>query len=311
MAEKTNRNSYLNVQIGSNRGVHTKVIEAPGLWMSSDQQAKLVQDLRKVVTALGCGDLDYGIFTGTKEALDRGVVTIIYDGPNKKPLAFNSMAMMPCQLRGQPISVLHLGLTIVDPEYQSKGFTWTLYGLSTILLLIKNRLKPIWTSNVTQVPTVLGKVSENFTEVFPNPKTNQRRTFDHLTLARQIMEYHRDVFGVGPEATFDEDRFVIENSYTGGSDHLKKKFEDCTMHRVPIYNDYCKQELNYERGDDFLQLGKTDLQTVFQYVFRSLPANFLMTFLAKALLVSLNSFIAPVIQWYDTSKPFNELRARK
>jgi hypothetical protein len=260
---------------------------------------------------LGCGDLDYGIFTGTQEALNRAVITIIYDGPNKKPLAFNSMAMMPCQLRGQPISVLHLGLTIVDPDHQSKGFTWTLYGFSTILLLLKNRFKPIWTSNVTQVPTVLGKVSENFTEVYPNPRSKQRRTFDHLILARQIMLEHRGVFGVGPDASFDEERFVITNSYTGGSDHLKKRFEDCTPHRIAIYNEYSKEQLDYDRGDDFLQLGKTDLHTVFQYVFRSLPANFIMTFLAKSLLVWLETVVAPIAQWYDTSKPYKELRARK
>ncbi len=306
----SNKHSYLNTQIGLTTGVHTCIIESPGMWMSKTELDQLVKDLRAIVSALGIQDLEYSIFTGSKEALDRAVITIIYRGKEKVPLAFNAMAYMNCQLKGSPAVVLHLGLTAVNPNEQAKGFTWTLYGLSTALILIKNRFRPIWISSVTQVPAVFGKVAENFGETFPNPKIHQRRTYDHLSLARQIMKNYRSVFGVGTEAEFDEDRFIIQNSYTGGSDHLKKTYEDCTKHRYDVYNELCLKQLDYKRGDDFLQIGKLDLPTIFQYVFRTIPKNRIMIVLAKSALVFFNSMLAPILQWFTTSKQFKELRPR-
>jgi hypothetical protein len=298
------------MQIGSTAGAHTCVIESPGLWMNETELANLVQDLRKIVETLGIGNLDYGIFTGSKDALDRGVITVIYDGPNKKPMAFNSMAFIPCEIQGQPTAVLHLGLTIVDPNVQSKGFTWTLYGLSTALLLLKNRLRPFWISSVTQVPVVFGKVADNLSEVFPTGSPESRRSFQHLSLGRQIMKHHRHVFGVGPDAEFDEENFVIQNAYTGGSDHLKKTFNESPKYRKAKVNEFCLRSLNYQRGDDFLQIGKVDLQTMFKYVIHVIPRSRILTFLANAVLVTLESWIVPIIQWYTPSKRFNELRPR-
>lgn len=300
----------LHFQIGSTEKVHTVIVEKPGLWMSEKEIEKIVNDLRRVVQSVGIGDLNYGIFTGAPETLNNGVITIIYDGPNKRPLAFNVMAYMSCELRGQPIQVLHLGLTAIDPTVQAKGFTWTLYGLSTALLLIKNKLRPFWISSVTQVPTVLGKVGDNFSEVFPSPTKLNRRTYDHLELARQIMSEHRSVFGVGAEAEFDEESFVIKNAYTGGSDHLKKTFDESAKYRDERVNEFCRTKLDYGRGDDFLQIGKIDLQTMFQYVYHNLPANGVLIFLMKSFQVLLDTVIAPALQWFSPSKQFEELRPR-
>jgi hypothetical protein len=307
---KKRSKGFLNIQIGSSEGVHTCVIESPGLWMNEEELGNIVKDLRRIVETLGIGDLDYGIFTGSKDSLDRGVITVIYDGPKKNPLAFNSMAFIPCEIQGQPTPVLHLGLTVVDPNVQSKGFTWTLYGLSTALLLLKNRLRPFWISSVTQVPVVFGKVADNLSEVYPAATPDSRRTFQHLLLGRQIMKYHRHVFGVGPDAEFDEENFIICNAYTGGSDHLKKTFKECAQYRHDRVNEFCLKNLNYQRGDDFLQIGKVDLNAIFKYVFHVIPPSRVWTFLARAAQVTLESWIAPIIQWFTPSKRFNELRPR-
>jgi hypothetical protein len=82
------------------------------------------------------------------------------------------------------------------------------------------------------------------------------------------MRHHRDAFGVGADASFDEERFVIRNAYTGGSNDLKKSFDDAAKHRVEAYNALCRRELDYERGDDFLQVGQYDLGVVRRYLRR-------------------------------------------
>src|SRR5690606_24857357 len=98
-----------------------------------------------------------------------------------------------------------------------------------------------------------------FSDVFPSPRLGARRSFDHLTLARQIMVRHRSAFGVGPEAGFNEARFVINDAYTGGSDALKKTFAQAAPHRVEAYNAFCRDELDYGRGDDLIQIGRIDM----------------------------------------------------
>jgi hypothetical protein len=99
-----------------------------------------------------------------------------------------------------------------------------LYGLTCFLLFVRNQFRPLWISNVTQVPAVVGMVSEMFSDVWPYPDAD-RRTLNHVLMARRIMAGHRHVFGVGEDAEFDETRFVITNAYTGGSDNLKKTWD--------------------------------------------------------------------------------------
>jgi len=129
---------------------------------------------------------------------------------------------MPIELRGRPVEALHLGLVMVDPAYRAQGLSWVLYGLTCILMFFRGHLRPMWISNVTQVPAIIGKVAEAFDSAYPNPFFHVRCSFDHLSVAREIMARHRAVFGVAAEAGFDQTRFVIINAYTGGSDHLKK-----------------------------------------------------------------------------------------
>jgi len=70
------------------------------------------------------------------------------------------------------------------------------------------------------------------------------------------MSRHRAAFGVGPDAEFDPPRFVIGNSYTGGSDDLKKSFARCAKHRDDRFNTLCHELLDYDRGDDLIQVGR-------------------------------------------------------
>jgi hypothetical protein len=272
---------------------------------------KLLQDLRIVQNSLGVGSLDYGILKGEKETFDRIVITIIYDLTSNRPVAFNALTLMTCMIRGKSETVVHLGLVIVDPTYRAKGLSWVLYGLTTFLLFLKNRFRPLFVSNVTQVPSVIGNVSESFGNVFPSPLSKQRRTFEHLVLAREIMSKHRLVFGVGTDANFDEDRFVITNSYTGGSDNLKKTFEQTAKHRNTIYNDFCLSNLDYNRGDDFLQIGQMDIGTYYHYMAHSLPNGSFLVVLYKFLFQILERSLVPCIQWFSVYRQMGSLRPRK
>ena len=200
-------------------------LKVRGASLSQPDLDQLVADLRTVAgKTLPAGSLTYGIFSGERERLARAIVTLISDEATGRPIAFNALSVMSVELDGEPEQVTHLGLVMIDPDVQGQGLSWVLYGLTTLVLFARDGLRPKWISNVTQVPAVFGMVCDTFSDVFPSPHAGARRSFAHLQLARGIMREHRAVFGVGGEAGFDEQRFVITDAYTGGSDALKKTY---------------------------------------------------------------------------------------
>ena len=303
---------YLNHSFRTRSGARVRIVERPGRWMDAAALAALVEELRTVVrTSLEKETLEYGVVTGDPERLEAAILTVVYAQDDGRPVAFNALSIMECELRGKPTEVLHLGLVMVDPGYRSQGLSSVLYGLTSFLIFARRQMRPLWISNVTQVPAIVGMVSEAFDRVFPTPDPAARRTFDHLSLARQIMARHRHVFGVGPEAGFDEERFVITNAYTGGSDNLKKSFAEAPKHRDEAYNQWAGRELDYARGDDFLQLAQFTLRAAREHFtrFRSelSPVGLVMRFV----FLLLESLVAPVLQWFDPTRPMGDLRPWK
>lgn len=299
--------AYLDMRFRAQAGVTARIVERPGRHLPAETIAGLVTDLQAVArSVLGDAPLDYGAISGDPARLADSVLTVLY-GADGTPIAFNALAWMDTELRGRPASVLHLGLVMVDPTVRSQGLSWVLYGLTCFLLFARRGLRPIWVSNVTQVPAVVGLVAETFSAVYPNI-TGAPRSHDQLTLARAIMQDFRHVFGVGPEAGFDEARFVITDAYTGGSDNLKKRFEDAAKHRLDRYNALCAQLLDYDRGDDILQIGRIDLDTARAYVRDAVPKESVAGVLAQGALLALQALILPVWHWLDASSDWGSLR---
>lgn len=278
--------------------------------MSPSDIDALLTDMRSVVAKSIDTDLNYGVLSGDPERLRQAIVTLLYDKNSGNPVAFNALSLMAMEVRGRPVEAIHLGLVMVDPNYRTQGLSWVLYGLTCILLFVRRGLRPLWISNVTQVPSIIGKVAEAFATAYPNPFLETRRTFGHLSVARQIMHDHRHVFGVGLDAGFDEQRFVITNAYTGGSDNLKKTFEQAPKHRDERVNDLCRAELNYQRGDDFLQIARLDLASARNYLLREVPRSSLPAVLYRLLFLSVARVALPLLHWLNPSEQMGELRPR-
>lgn len=301
---------YLDLSLPANREVIIRVVEFPGRWMTAAQLDGLLAEMRHIVRR-GIGkDLDYGILTGDPERLRQGIVTILYDKATGAPIAFNALSAMPLELKGRPIEAIHLGLVMVDPGYRTQGLSWVLYGLTCILIFFRRGLRPIWISNVTQVPAIIGKVAEAFLTAYPNPFEETRRSFEHINVARDIMRKHRIVFGVGPGAGFDEENFVITDAYTGGSDNLKKTFEQAPKHRDERANALCSDKLNYDRGDDFLQLARLDLASARKYLMREVPRDSLPAVLYGVAFLLVGRVLLPLIHWLNPIEQMGDLRPR-
>lgn len=299
---------YLDETVSARGGARVRIIERPGRWMGEEATAQLVADLQRVVrAATPAGTLDYGVASGDRARLDSAIVTLVHDCDGK-PIAFNALTLLDCELRGRNVEVLHLGLVMVDPAHRAGGLSGVLYGLTAFLLFARRRLRPLWVSNVTQVPAVFGMVAESFENVFPSADPRAVQRYDHLHLARQIMARHRHVFGVGPEAEHDEPRGIIRNAYTGGSDNLKKSFGDATKHRREPHNAACRTLLDYDRGDDFIQLGQVTIPAARRYFTRSGSAIAPATLALRFVLLALESLVAPALQWFAADQAMGDLR---
>ncbi len=302
------RHPYINSDFTLRGSLRVRIMERPGLWLDQDGLDGIVAHTREVVLGLGKGTLDYGVVSGSKAALDRSIITLITDGETGRAMGFNALVAMDCVLDRKPVEVVHLGLAVVHPDFHSRGLGWVLYGLTTFILFFKRRLSPIWISNVTQVPSVFGMVSDSFDDIYPGGVGGPPRTFEHLRLVRQIMRDYRFVFGVSEEAGFDEEHFVITDAYTGGSDNLKKTWDEAPKHRKPRYNDYCHEHLDYARGDDFIQIGRITLYTFWYYIYRTLPRVALFEVSSKLVYVMLASLVIPPARWLAANTQMGELR---
>lgn len=287
------------------------ITERPGTSLAPAQLEKLKQDCETVARACLAGQVpDYGLFAEDGAAFDRSVITLITRIADDRPVAFNAMPQLDVIRGGRAETVLHLGLVMVDPEERSSGLSWILYGLTCFALFLRQGLRPLWVSSVTQVPAVVGMVSETFSEVFPAQGATPQ-SFSHRHLAHQIMRRHRQAFGVGPDAGYDPDRQVIMDAYTGGSDSLKKSFAVAAKHRRDTYNAFCERELDYARGDDVLQIGKIDFAAGQRFLSRSVPRSALPQLAVQAVTVLVGAVLAPLIQWIDPTRPYDRLRPLK
>jgi hypothetical protein len=300
--------SYMDVSLRSGAAHVVRIVERPGCWMDDAALADLSRQLRQVAArTLPEGGLTYGVFSGDKARMGDVIITLVCRADGT-PIAFNALAIMQIDTGGaHPTEVLHLGLVMVDPDERSKNLSWVLYGLTCFLVFFRRQFRPVWVSNVTQVPAVVGMVSGMFSDVWPGPQAG-RRTLNHLLLARQIMQGQRHVFGVGPDATFDEDRFVIQNAYTGGSDDLKKTWDTAPKHRDDSYNAFCAAMLDYDRGDDVLQLGRMDLAAMRTYLSREVPKSAVFGLLVTGFIVGLRRVILPMVHWSDSTQDWATLR---
>jgi hypothetical protein len=302
-----NKSRYLDVTLPIGQGLKARIVEKPGLWLEESDLARLTQDIRSIaLTTLDAKELTYGVFAPSSGQLGRSIITLVFQGADSRPVAFNALPVIEIPWRDSVREILHLGLVMVTPEMRGRNLTAILYGLACILTFLRNQMRPIWISSVTQVPAVYGMVAETYSAVFPGQL--ERPTYEQTLIVRRIMSDHRHVFGVGAEARFDEASFVIRDAYTGGSDNLKKTYESAPKHRKAIYNEICARDLDYDRGDDFIQIGRIDLNAARKYLMRIVPRRSIAGIAVALALVALHRFVLPVLHWFDSRRQWGDLR---
>ena len=270
--------------------------DRPGKWCTDEQINSMVKDLRTIITNSADKDVpEYGVLLGDREDLKSRLISVVYQDGN--PIAFSAQAHIDFRIGLKHIHVIHLGLVYVDKSVRGGGMSSITYALPNVLLLMKSGLRSHWISNVTQVPSIFGLVEEFYSNAYPTTQDNRPQSFEHYLIANNIMLNHKHVFGVGEDCEYDPKEQIIRNAYTGGSDNLKKTWQEASKSRNEKVNKFFEERLDYNRGDDFLQLAVLDNRIHFKFLgAKSVKSKFGVMALNLAFLF-FTGLLVPVCRW--------------
>ena len=208
---------------------------------------------------------DYQCLTGQREEFSRLVIAVARD-PQGKMLGFCSAYLLDT---GDDIPLLHLGLTCVLPEARGLQLTHKLTLKVVVSHLLRHSwVKPVWISNVACVLSSLGNVGLHFEDVYPSPFLKSPSP-QHRYLARLINQRYRWELLIDEQARFDEFKFVFEGSVKGTA-FEKESGDKRFFHRQGWVNQFYQNLLDFERGDEVLQIGKISFLSYPKYLWRSL-----------------------------------------
>jgi hypothetical protein len=291
--------THLDLNFRANSTLGVIVIERPGIHWSKELILQTQLDMRDLAKKGNNGKLpDYGLLSDDLSSWDSAILVLLRDHRKEgKLIAFNALRILDLSWGAEPMQAVHLGFVMVDIDARGEGFSWLLGSFPIFALAIRGVFEPKLITNVSQIPAVLGMFGESFSGVFPDIANGTRVPLDAKLIASEIMEKHRSAFGVGTDADFDAEEFVIKDSYTGGSDHLKKTFIETPKHRKDIYNEKCRRLLDYNRGDDFLQIGWFDAQAMGRFILKDLPKNASIAILFQFLGLFVLRIFLPAWKW--------------
>jgi hypothetical protein len=245
--------------------IHTLLF--PGRWMSEIQLSEIKSKIADF-TINRIGDLPkYGIFLSGREVWKNRIITMIYEG--KSGLLKGFSAMVYCQVNvGNTIyPVLHLGLVVLDRHHSVQHLLLRIYCLPIIYFSFLKECKSTWISSVSMEPSIIGAVADYFDHTYPHYLVTLKPDKKKIEIANSFIAVYGNEFGIGPNSIFQEKSFVIEGSCRGPSDVLRVDFNHAARYIEPACNEFCKRTLNYERGDELLQIGLLSPMTIFRAPF--------------------------------------------
>lgn len=241
-----------------------QVLFFPGLSLAPDDLNLLVAELRQVASECFHELPLYQALSGKKQELDRAVICLARD-KNGRLLGFCSALALPVEHHGD---VLHLGLTCVHPDARGLNLTHHLTSKLLLTYLLKRApLKGTWISNCACVLSSLGNVAMYFEQLYPSPYGVKQPSQTHHRIASSIDRHYRESIAINSEAGFDQERFVFRGSVDGTV--FEKDAEDARFHhRDPALTQFYQDLLDFDHGDEALQIGRVSLWTFPKYVCR-------------------------------------------
>lgn len=234
----------------------------PGKSFSNRKLETLVRELKDVASLCFPETPDYQALTGKREELERAIITTARNKDGKL-MGFCSALVLPVESVG---NVFHTGLTCVHPNARGKKLTHKLTSKLLLKFLMKESMfKETWITNCACVLSSIGNVALYFEDIYPSPYGAEVPTMTHINIANAISENYRDQIAINDSAKFNMKSFVFEGSVEGTL--FEKDAEDQRFHHRNLeLTNYYKNLLDFDRGDEVLQVGKVSMMTFPKYM---------------------------------------------
>lgn len=251
------------IKIGLPKGLIMQILFFPGRWMTEGQLNTLRQKISEFsIKRLGALP-EYGIYLASREAWQNRIITVVYEKKSGLIKGVTAMFYQPLQIDNRIESIIHLGLVILERHYSIKYLLFVIYYLPLFFFSSLRGFNPCWITSVSMEPAIIGLVSDCFNDTFPHYYKKTRLSKLKAKIANNFFTHYGNEFGVGPNAVLNLNTFVIEGSCRGPSEALRVDFSRSARYVIPLCNEFCKNTLNYERGDELLQIGKISIASVF------------------------------------------------
>lgn len=234
----------------------------PGKKFNDEQLKILVRELREVASLCFPETPNYQSLTGERTELERAVITTARDKKGNL-IGFCSALVLPVESVG---NVFHTGLTCVHPSARGKKLTHKLTSKLLLKYLLKESLfKETWMTNCACVLSSIGNVALYFEDIYPSPYGLEVPTMTHVNIAKAISKKYREPIAINESANFNLKTFVFEGSVEGTL--FEKDGGDTRFHhRDKKLTKYYQDLLDFDRGDEVLQVGKISLMTFPKYM---------------------------------------------
>jgi hypothetical protein len=261
---------HLRADLPGRQELH--ILVRPYRWLSSTGLAGLRSELESVTDRSLPARPSYGIYLPDDRVFDNRVISLIRPAGGGSVLAFAAMVLLDVVAKGRPRRVVHLGLVVTGPDCRQAGLMRTLYFAPMVQLWRLNGFRRMWVTSVSSVPAIVGAVADSYGSVFPHYLHPGRRPSQlQLEIVRELVRHHAHEFGSGPGTFADLERFVLCNSFCGGSQVLMAAPGHDAPYRDPRCEAFCDRQLDRARGDEFIQIGLVS----FAEVARRVPAELL------------------------------------
>lgn len=245
----------------ANRTYKVEYLHKPGATLDNDALLALVSELRDV--AADCFERlpDYQCISGRRETLARNAIAVARR-KNGQIAGFCSALLLDVEGVGE---VLHLGLTCVAKADRGAGLTHQLAEKVLREYLLRRPFERVWFSNVACVLSSLGNVALHFDDVHPSPFFASRPTPKHVAIADAVdRSYRRDIY-IDPNAALDRSAFVFRGSNQPGNMFHKSEDDARYHHREAALNDFYANLMNWNHGDEVLQVGHISLRRLLKH----------------------------------------------
>ena len=237
----------------------------PGRSYGDVRLQALTNELRDVAKTCFDSVPNYQALTGEREEMKRAIICVARD-EKRDILGFCSSLVLEVPLYGD---VLHTGLTCVAPKARGKKLTHKLTSKILLEYLVKESpFSSVWVTNCACVLSSLGSVALYFEDIYPSPFGKSHPSKDYSKIAQYISENFRKPIAINDDAVFNPKSFVFEGSVKGAV--FAKDGNDARFfHRNKKITSYYQNLLDFERGDEVLQIGKVSLMTFPKYLWNT------------------------------------------